>query len=296
MELAPAGSAPRDVLRVGSVGLSRPQAPRDAVGPRDRDRHRRDGRGARRSRSRARPTSSRRSTSSVRTCYGLAGAVDLRRGRDPARPRRARWSAGSARSRRSQPIGTVDGDGLPLRADPAQPRPKRHLDLCRRSVAARRPSAPRSPTASSSTTRSARYPAVVLGSTAARRLGIARAGGGVQVVIGEPRFTVVGILDPVTLVPALDRAALVGFAAARAGSRRRGRRLVALRAQRPGGRRRRPGRARGDRRTRAPRRGRRHAPVRRDRGPGGGRRAPSRRCSSGSAPSRCWSAASGSRT
>ena len=61
---------------------------------------------------------------------------------------------------------------------------------------------------------SARYPAVVLGSTAARRLGIARAGGGVQVVIGNRRFTVIGILDPVTLVPALDTAALVGFPAA----------------------------------------------------------------------------------
>ena len=61
---------------------------------------------------------------------------------------------------------------------------------------------------------SARYPAVVLGSTAARRLGIARAGGGVQVVIGGRRFTVVGILDPVTLVPSLDSAALVGFPAA----------------------------------------------------------------------------------
>jgi putative ABC transport system permease protein len=61
---------------------------------------------------------------------------------------------------------------------------------------------------------SARYPAVVLGSTAARRLGIARAGGGVQVVIGSRRFTVIGILDPVTLVPALDTAALVGFPAA----------------------------------------------------------------------------------
>jgi putative ABC transport system permease protein len=61
---------------------------------------------------------------------------------------------------------------------------------------------------------SARYPAVVLGSTAARRLGIARAGGGVQVVIGGHRFTVVGILDPVTLTPALDTAALVGFEAA----------------------------------------------------------------------------------
>ena len=61
---------------------------------------------------------------------------------------------------------------------------------------------------------SARYPAVVLGSTAARRLGIDRAGGGVQVVVGGTRFTVVGILDPVTLVPSLDSAALVGFDAA----------------------------------------------------------------------------------
>jgi putative ABC transport system permease protein len=61
---------------------------------------------------------------------------------------------------------------------------------------------------------SARYPAVVLGSTAARRLGIARAGGGVQILVGGVRFTVVGILDPVELVPALDSAVLVGFPAA----------------------------------------------------------------------------------
>jgi putative ABC transport system permease protein len=61
---------------------------------------------------------------------------------------------------------------------------------------------------------SARYPAVVLGSTAARRLGIGRAGGGVQVVVGGTRFTVIGILDPVELVPSLDSAALVGFEAA----------------------------------------------------------------------------------
>jgi putative ABC transport system permease protein len=60
----------------------------------------------------------------------------------------------------------------------------------------------------------ARYPAVVLGSTAARRLGIDRAGGGVQVVVGGQRFTVVGILEPVTLVPDLDGAVLVGFPAA----------------------------------------------------------------------------------
>jgi putative ABC transport system permease protein len=58
------------------------------------------------------------------------------------------------------------------------------------------------------------YPAVVLGSTAARRLGIGRAGGGVQVVVGGVRFTVVGILDPVELAPALDSAAIVGFPAA----------------------------------------------------------------------------------
>ena len=62
---------------------------------------------------------------------------------------------------------------------------------------------------------SARYPAVVLGSTAARRLGISRAGGGVQVVLGRQRFTVVGILEPVTLAPGLDTAALIGFEAAR---------------------------------------------------------------------------------
>ena len=61
---------------------------------------------------------------------------------------------------------------------------------------------------------SARYPAVVLGSTAARRLGVARAGGGVQVVVGGTRFTVVGILAPVTLVPSLDSATFVGFPAA----------------------------------------------------------------------------------
>jgi putative ABC transport system permease protein len=61
----------------------------------------------------------------------------------------------------------------------------------------------------------ARYPAVVLGATAARRLGIVRAGGGVQIVIGGTRFTVVGILDPVELVPSIDSAALVGFPAAR---------------------------------------------------------------------------------
>jgi putative ABC transport system permease protein len=56
---------------------------------------------------------------------------------------------------------------------------------------------------------SGRYPAVVLGETAARRLGIDRVGG--RVWIGERWFEVVGILGPVELAPELDRAAMVGF-------------------------------------------------------------------------------------
>jgi putative ABC transport system permease protein len=57
----------------------------------------------------------------------------------------------------------------------------------------------------------ARYPAVVLGATAARRLGIGAPGPDVNVVIGEERFTVVGVLDPVSLADELDTAAIVGF-------------------------------------------------------------------------------------
>src|SRR5262245_6880135 len=60
----------------------------------------------------------------------------------------------------------------------------------------------------------ARYPTVVLGATAARRLGIDQSGDGVQVVVGGERFTVAGILDPVELAPELDSAVLVGFPAA----------------------------------------------------------------------------------
>jgi putative ABC transport system permease protein len=55
----------------------------------------------------------------------------------------------------------------------------------------------------------ARYPAVVLGSTAAERLGIDRVG--VSVWLGEQWFTVIGILDPVELAPDLDSAALIGL-------------------------------------------------------------------------------------
>jgi putative ABC transport system permease protein len=57
-----------------------------------------------------------------------------------------------------------------------------------------------------------RYPTVVLGSDAAQRLGIDRTG--VRVWLGERWFTVIGILDPVTLDPNLDSAALIGFDAA----------------------------------------------------------------------------------
>ena len=56
-----------------------------------------------------------------------------------------------------------------------------------------------------------RYPAVVLGSVAASRLGIDRADPGVIVRVGDQWFTVVGILDPVPLAPEIDRSALVGF-------------------------------------------------------------------------------------
>jgi putative ABC transport system permease protein len=55
----------------------------------------------------------------------------------------------------------------------------------------------------------AKYPAVVLGSVAARRLGLDRTGG--RLWLGHRWFTVVGILDPVPLAPEIDRSALVGF-------------------------------------------------------------------------------------
>jgi putative ABC transport system permease protein len=54
-----------------------------------------------------------------------------------------------------------------------------------------------------------RYPAVVLGAEAAQRLGIDRTG--VRVWLGERWFAVIGILEPITLDPSLDSAALVGF-------------------------------------------------------------------------------------
>jgi putative ABC transport system permease protein len=56
-----------------------------------------------------------------------------------------------------------------------------------------------------------RYPAIVLGAKAAKRLGIHRVGGVVEVDVSGRPFTVVGVLDPLPLVPELDSAALVGY-------------------------------------------------------------------------------------
>ncbi|WP_332662259.1 ABC transporter permease [Aeromicrobium sp.] len=56
-----------------------------------------------------------------------------------------------------------------------------------------------------------RYPAVVLGSKAADRLGISHAGPDTKVLVGGEWFTVVGILKSAPLAPELDTAALVGW-------------------------------------------------------------------------------------
>lgn len=59
----------------------------------------------------------------------------------------------------------------------------------------------------------AQYPTVVLGARAAARLGIGRGLIGQEVWLGGRWFTVVGILAPVSLVPALDLSALIGWPA-----------------------------------------------------------------------------------
>ncbi len=61
----------------------------------------------------------------------------------------------------------------------------------------------------------ARYPTVVLGATAARRLGITDVGIGAVVDIGGESFAVIGILEPLPLTPEIDRAAIVGLPIAR---------------------------------------------------------------------------------
>ncbi|MFF2026017.1 ABC transporter permease [Streptomyces sp. NPDC058171] len=59
---------------------------------------------------------------------------------------------------------------------------------------------------------SSRLPATVLGSEAAKRLGIT--GTGETIMMNDTRVVVVGILEPIVLVPTLDRVAMVGFPAA----------------------------------------------------------------------------------
>ncbi|MEO3857242.1 ABC transporter permease [Acrocarpospora sp. B8E8] len=56
-----------------------------------------------------------------------------------------------------------------------------------------------------------RYPAVVLGATAADRLGVYQPGPAQRVWLGGQWFTVVGVLAPAPLAPELDTAALVGW-------------------------------------------------------------------------------------
>jgi putative ABC transport system permease protein len=60
----------------------------------------------------------------------------------------------------------------------------------------------------------ARLPVVVLGATAAERLGIGRIYPGERVWLGGQWFYVAGILTPAALAPEIDSSALVGFGAA----------------------------------------------------------------------------------
>jgi putative ABC transport system permease protein len=61
---------------------------------------------------------------------------------------------------------------------------------------------------------SAAFPTTVLGSVAAERLGITTLEPGVLVWLGDEWFRVIGVLEPIELSPDLDRAAMVGWAAA----------------------------------------------------------------------------------
>ena len=61
----------------------------------------------------------------------------------------------------------------------------------------------------------ARFPAVVLGATAASALGVDQAGGRAQVWLGGHWFAVAGIMAPVPLAPELDRAVFIGLPVAR---------------------------------------------------------------------------------
>jgi len=56
-----------------------------------------------------------------------------------------------------------------------------------------------------------KYPTVVLGSKAAERLGIHRLDGDPVVYLGGRWFSVIGILDPVALLPNIDSSAMIGY-------------------------------------------------------------------------------------
>src|SRR5262249_11587639 len=60
-----------------------------------------------------------------------------------------------------------------------------------------------------------RFPAAVLGASAASALGIDQAGGRAQVWLGGHWFAVAGIMAPTPLAPELDRAVLIGLPIAR---------------------------------------------------------------------------------
>ena len=60
-----------------------------------------------------------------------------------------------------------------------------------------------------------RYPAIVLGATTARRLGIAGLDGVTQVYLSGRLLTVVGILEPLRLAPEIDSSALIGYPVAK---------------------------------------------------------------------------------
>jgi putative ABC transport system permease protein len=62
---------------------------------------------------------------------------------------------------------------------------------------------------------SERYPAIVLGARAAKRLGIHDLSGIVQVYVSGRLFTVVGVLESLPLEPELDNAALIGYPVAK---------------------------------------------------------------------------------
>lgn len=63
-------------------------------------------------------------------------------------------------------------------------------------------------------TLSSEFPMVVLGSVAAERLGIYTVSGNQKIWLGGHWFTVIGVLNPMTLAADLDRSAIIGYGSA----------------------------------------------------------------------------------